>query len=254
MGDLSTETITLTTTGGGRQQLPNVVFGCGHTNMGTLGGAAGIVGLGQGPVSLTSQLAAQIQNRFSYCLVSFDDARSKTSPLLFGAAASLPQSGVKSTPILKKGSTYYYLSLNGISVNGQQLNLNLGKDTIIDSGTTLTLLEGKAYSKVRAAFKKAIKLPPGDGSNAGFDLCFNVKGLSSYTLPSLSLHLTNADFNPPPENYFLLADSNTLCLAMGSSGTLGLSILGNLLQQNYHILYDRTSSTLSFAPTRCDTL
>ncbi|KAJ7516962.1 hypothetical protein O6H91_21G006500 [Diphasiastrum complanatum] len=253
-GDFSTETISLTTTGGSAQQVANFAFGCGHTNVGSFGGAGGLVGLGQGPVSLTSQLGSLIENRFSYCLVSFDDAPSKTSPLLFGSAASLPESGVKSTPILKQGSTYYYVGLRGISVGGQQLGISLAGGTIFDSGTTLTLLEDSAYSVVRSAFLSDISLPTADGSSAGLDLCFDVTGLSSYQVPTLSLHLTNSDLNPPAANYFVLADSNTLCLAMGSSSGLGLSIIGNIMQQNYHILYDRGSSTISFAPTQCDKL
>ncbi|KAJ7515284.1 hypothetical protein O6H91_22G009200 [Diphasiastrum complanatum] len=253
-GDFSTETISLTTTKRSSQQIPNFAFGCGHTNGGSFGGAAGIVGLGQGPISLTSQLGSLIQNRFSYCLVSFDDAPSKTSPLLFGSAASLPESGVKSTPILKKGSTYYYVGLEGISVGGQKLSANMLSGTIFDSGTTLTLLEDSAYSAVLSAFQSAINLPTVDGSSIGLDLCFDVTGLRSFKVPVLSLHFMESDLNPPAANYFVLADSNTLCLAMGSSGGLSLSIIGNIMQQNHHILYDRASSTISFAPTQCDKL
>ncbi|KAJ7547227.1 hypothetical protein O6H91_08G075700 [Diphasiastrum complanatum] len=254
MGDFSSETITMATTSGGQQQIPNFSFGCGHTNIGSFGLAGGIVGLGQGAVSLTTQLGGWIQKKFSYCLVSFDDALYKTSPLFFGSAANIRGSKVQSTPILKQGSTYYYVGLGGISVGGTLVNISLDGGTIIDSGTTLTLLEDSAYSLVRAAFKNAIQLPSADGTSAGFDLCFDVTGLSSYQVPNLGLHLTNTDFNPPSENYFLLIDPNTLCLAMDSSNGLGLSIIGNLMQQNYHFEYDRGRSTLFFSPATCDSL
>ncbi|KAJ7564959.1 hypothetical protein O6H91_02G041400 [Diphasiastrum complanatum] len=254
MGDFSSETITMTTTTGGQQQIGSFAFGCGHTNIGSFGRSAGIVGLGQGPVSLTTQLGTKIKRRFSYCLVSFDDAPSQTSPLFFGSAANLRGRGVQSTPIIQQGSTYYYVGLDGISVGGQALNINLVGGTIVDSGTTLTLLEDSAYSAVRTAFKSAIHLRTADGSSAGLDLCFDVTGLTSYQIPTLSLHLKNADFDPPSQNYFILVNSNTLCLAMYTSGGLGLSIIGNIMQQNYHFKFDRGRSLLSFAPAACDSL
>ncbi|KAJ7513522.1 hypothetical protein O6H91_23G003000 [Diphasiastrum complanatum] len=254
MGDFSSETITMTTTTGSSQQIPDFAFGCGHSNMGSFGGAGGLVGLGQGSASLTTQLGTQIQRKFSYCLVSFDDAPSTTSPLFFGSAADLRVPGVRSTPILKQGSTYYYVGLGGVSVGGKQASGSATGLTIFDSGTTLTLLEDPVYAGLKSAFQNSIHLPPGDGSAAGFDLCFDATGLTSYDVPTLSLHFTKADFNPPAANYFVLVDSNTLCLAIASSQGLGLSIIGNIMQQNYHIKYDRGKFSLSFVPTTCDSL
>lgn len=50
-GVFSTETITFGTGGGA-----TVAFGCGTNNLGSFSGAGGLVGLGQGPVSLISQV------------------------------------------------------------------------------------------------------------------------------------------------------------------------------------------------------
>ncbi|GAU43732.1 hypothetical protein TSUD_365820, partial [Trifolium subterraneum] len=73
-GDISIETLTLDSTTGHSVSFPKTVIGCGHSNTGTFRGAAsGIVGLGIGPVSLTTQLKSSIGGKFSYCLLPYSD-------------------------------------------------------------------------------------------------------------------------------------------------------------------------------------
>lgn len=154
-GDLAYETISLNNNGA-EQGIPNFAFGCGLQNQGTFAGAGGLVGLGQGPLSLNSQLSATFANKFSYCLVSLNSAAS--SALSFGSVAAA--TGIQYTPILANPlhPTYYYIQMTGISVGGQDLNLaasvfaldqSTGRGgTIIDSGTTITMLTLPAYSAV----------------------------------------------------------------------------------------------------------
>ncbi|CAI0403926.1 unnamed protein product [Linum tenue] len=49
----------------------------------------------------------------------------------------------------------------------------------------------------------------------------------------------------------MIADSSVglVCLAMGSSS--GMSIFGNIQQQNFMVLYDLAKESLSFTPTQC---
>ncbi|KAJ7531586.1 hypothetical protein O6H91_14G049900 [Diphasiastrum complanatum] len=258
LGDCSIETVTMTTTTGDQQGINDFAFGCGHYNHmaneeSDVLAQSGIVGLGQSPVSLIAQLGSVIEQKFAYCLVSFDESSHITSKLLFGSVATINNPGVHSTPILKKaGSSHYYVGLNALSVGERRLQVNLPGGTIIDSGTTYTFLEGSAYAIVRDAFKAAIALPLAQApANIKFDLCYNVEGrLGTYSIPTLSLHLTNTDFNPPPENYFeLLEEENLLCLAMRSYE--GVSIIGNTMQQNHHFEYDLVNSRLSFLRAPC---
>jgi hypothetical protein len=131
-----------------------------------------------------------VGNKFSYCLVSVTDSPSKTSPLFIGQTASLNAKTVSSTPILQSSSqpTFYYLSLEGISVGGQLLDIPAGTfdlqsdgtgGLIIDSGTTVTYLEQTGYDVVKKAVISSINLPQVDGSNIGLDLCFNQQSGSS---------------------------------------------------------------------------
>jgi hypothetical protein len=212
-GNLATDTVTF-----GNASVPSLGFGCGHNNTG-FAGLDGIVGLGQGPLSLISQLsnAGVISKRFSYCLVSYSSQNS--SPLLLGdlAVTSAPP-GVAYTPIQANPvyPTYYYLHLDGISVAGILLKYppaTFAIDSsgngglILDSGTTITYLATDAYSAVLEAVQANLIYPLVSGIPYGLDLCFDVgSAINNPILPEMVFHFTNADVVLPIENLFLLAD------------------------------------------------
>lgn len=247
--------------------LPRLAFGCGHDNEGggfTQGG--GLVGMGRGPLSLISQLGDKVSNKFSYCLVSIDDPASKTSPLLFGNTADLHGPGIKSTPLVQSSvqPTFYYLQLQGISVHGSKLAIpegtfDLNSDgsggIIIDSGTTITYLENPAYGTLKRAVQQSMKLQQADGSAIGLDLCYKMPSdTSKIMVPAITFHFAGrADYDLAAENAFIAdEESGLICLAMGESS--GLSIFGNVQQQNFHILYDLGMNKLSFVHAQCDAL
>jgi hypothetical protein len=159
-GELAFDTISLANGGGAAEGIPNFAFGCGHANQGTFAGAGGLVGLGQGPVSLVSQLSSTstFPDRFSYCLVSLNAAATTTSALLFGNVNTV--AGIQYTPIIRNAvhPTYYYVQMVGISVGGVDLGINPSTftinpstgagGTILDSGTTISMLTLPAYEAV----------------------------------------------------------------------------------------------------------
>ncbi len=128
---------------------------------------------------------------------------------------------------------------------------------IIDSGTTITYLPSVAYGALRTELVSLIKLTTADGSQIGLDLCYKVSAGTNplAKFPSLSFHFKGADFVLPPKNYMVLGDrtGKLLCLAMMPSDD-GVSIFGNVQQQNYQILYDLGKNMLSFSPALCETL
>lgn len=258
-GVMATETFTF-----GEVSVPNIGFGCGDDNEGdgfTQG--AGLVGLGRGPLSLVSQLK---EPKFSYCLTSIDDT--KTSSLLMGSLASVnsSSSAIKTTPLIKNSlqPSFYYLSLKGISVGGTNLPIKTSTfalqddgtgGLIIDSGTTITYLEKSAFNIVKKEFISQTKLSVDDSGSTGLDLCFKLPSDNSDTVevPKLVFHFDGADLELPSENY-MIGDSSmgVVCLAMGSSS--GMSIFGNVQQQNMLVLHDLDKETISFLPTQCDQL
>lgn len=257
-GVMAAETFTF-----GEVSVPKVAFGCGEDNEGSgFGQGAGLVGLGRGPLSLVSQLD---EPKFSYCLTSIDD--SSTSTLLMGSLANANNSDTASrtTPLVVNPSqpSFYYLSLEGITVGGTRLPIKkstfaLNSDgsggIIIDSGTTLTYLEKSAFDLVKKEFTSQMKLPVDKSGSSGLDLCFTLPSdASDIEVPKLVFHFKGADVDLPGENY-MIADSSVglACLAMGSSS--GMSIFGNVQQQNYLLLHDLQKETLSFIPTKCNQL
>ena len=151
--------------------------------------------------------------------------------------------------------------LNGISFDGKLLKIPAGTfdlqsdgtgGVIIDSGTTVTYLEQAGYDLVKKAVISAINLPQVNGSNVtGLDLCYS-KPSSTTKFPTLTFHFKGADYHLPKENYIYVDSSGIICLAM--LPYTGMSIFGNMQQQNYQILYDNEKNILSFAPTVCDSL
>ncbi|KAI9165935.1 hypothetical protein LWI28_023179 [Acer negundo] len=262
-GVMATETFTF-----GKVSVPNIGFGCGDDNEGDgFSQGGGLVGLGRGPLSLVSQLK---EPKFSYCLTSIDDT--KTSSLLMGSLASVNSTSssgdqeIKTTPLIKNSlqPSFYYLSLEGISVGGSRLSIK--KSTfalqddgtgglIIDSGTTITYLEKSAFDKVKKEFISQIKLSVDDSGSTGLDLCFHLPSDNSENIdvPKLVFHFEGADLELPSENY-MVGDSSmgVVCLAIGSSS--GMSIFGNVQQQNILVLHDLNKETISFLPTQCDQL
>ncbi|CAN8316462.1 unnamed protein product [Cochlearia groenlandica] len=165
-GDVATETISIDSASGSSVSFPNTVFGCGYNNGGTFDETgSGIIGLGGGELSLISQLGSSISNKFSYCLSRKSSTINGTSVINLGTS-SIPSvtsklsSGVVSTPLVdKEPKTYYYLTLEAISVgktkipytgdsyypNNDDVSSAAKGNIIIDSGTTLTLLDSGFY-------------------------------------------------------------------------------------------------------------
>ncbi|KAF9608431.1 hypothetical protein IFM89_009797 [Coptis chinensis] len=219
-GTMATETFTF-----GQASVPNIGFGCGSDNEGSgFTQGAGLVGLGRGPLSLVSQLGS---GKFSYCLTSIDDT--KTRITVGKTLLAIP----KSTFALKEDGS------GGL---------------IIDSGTTITYLEDRSFKLVKKAFVAQMKLPVADAGSTGLDLCFSVSSdASDVYVPKLIFHFDGADLDLPGENY-VIGDSSMglLCLAMG--GSSGMSIFGNVQQQNMLVLHDLDKQTMSFTPTNCNQL
>jgi len=149
-GVLATDAFTF----GSAAAVRGLAFGCGTDNLGGTDNSSGLVGMGRGPLSLVSQLGV---TRFSHCFTPFKDTTA-SSPLFLGSSARLSPAA-KSTPFLPspagpRRSSYYYLSLEGITVGDTLLPIDpavfqvtvAGRGgLIIDSGTTFTALEERAF-------------------------------------------------------------------------------------------------------------
>ncbi|GJW69559.1 aspartyl protease family protein 2-like protein [Tanacetum coccineum] len=255
VGEFSTETLTFRKT-----MINNVAFGCGHDNEGLFVGAAGLLGLGRGKLSFPNQAGRQFGSKFSYCLVD-RSMSAKPSSLVFGNGAV--SRVARFTPLLKnpKLDTFYYLGLTGVSVGGQkvagitsslfQLDNSGNGGVIIDSGTSVTRLTRPAYVALRNAFLAGASHLKRGPNFSLFDACFDLSGQTEVKVPTVVMHFTGADVSLPASNYLIPVDSNgAFCFAFAGT-TSGLSIIGNIQQQGFRVVYDLAGSRVGFAPKGC---
>jgi hypothetical protein len=263
-GDFATETFTLNVSkslgGGGSDKtlkIERVMFGCGHSNEGLFHGAGGLLGLGQGEVSFSSQLGSIYGNKFSYCLVDRDNPLSVSSTIVFGDVQDEDEEeeeeeedevprrrssyfrgvqGFQFTPFVKNPvvETFYYVEVSHLIVGGVNLTgvpasvwkidgRGGGGGTIVDSGTTLTYFAEPAYSALRGAFAARIGLPRTRPLQP-LELCYNVTGVSSIAstmqqLPTFSVVFANgAVWHLPQKNVFIQPDPDEQTLCLGILG------------------------------------
>ncbi|XP_062102710.1 protein ASPARTIC PROTEASE IN GUARD CELL 1-like [Humulus lupulus] len=251
VGDFVTETVSLGNSG----SINGFALGCGHSNAGLFIAAAGLIGLGGGPLSLTSQTKS---SSFSYCLVNRDSDTSST--LDFNSA---PPSDSITAPLVRNGktATFYYIQVVGMSVGGETISVSPdlfqvdesgNGGIIVDSGTAVTRLRAPIYESLRDAFKKMTpSLRPTSGV-ALFDTCYDFSSLSSVQVPTVSfLFAGGKSLALPAHNYLVPVDSSgTFCFAFAPT-TSSLSIIGNIQQQGTRVSYDLANSRVGFSPGKC---
>ncbi|KAD1807298.1 hypothetical protein E3N88_42261 [Mikania micrantha] len=251
VGNFVTETVTFGRTG----SVPRVALGCGHDNEGLFVGAAGLLALGGGSLSLPSQIKA---TSFSYCLVDRDSRSSST--LEFNSAA--PANSI-TAPLLRnaKIKTYLYVGLTGISVGGRPLSIppsiftvdDTGRGgVIVDSGTAVTRLQAQAYNSLRDAFtRQARNLKPTDGFSL-FDTCFDLSSKTRVAVPTVAFNFAGGKtLSLKPQNYLIPVNSRgKFCLAFAPTDS-SLAIIGNVQQQGTRVGYDMSKSVVSFSPHSC---
>ncbi|GFY81526.1 eukaryotic aspartyl protease family protein [Actinidia rufa] len=258
-GEFSTETLTFRKT-----RVKNIALGCGHDNEGLFIGAGGLLGLGRGKLSFPSQAGLRFDRKFSYCLVDRSASSSKPSSILFGESA-VSRTAVF-TPLLSLEPEARHVllrrRLNGISVGGVRVKGisasvfkldNAGNGgVIVDSGTSVTRLTRPAYNALRDAFvagASALKRAP---DFSLFDTCFDLSGKTVVKVPTVVFHFTGADVSLPAANYLIPVDSSgSFCFAF--AGTMNsLSIIGNIQQQGFRVVYDLAGSRIGFSSRGCD--
>ena len=249
VGELASDTISFGSNGGQSIDSPKTILGCGHDNEGKFRSTGtGLVGLGGGHLSLVSQIGDEIGHKFSYCLLPF--SANSTSKLKFGSESTVSGNGVVSTPLVAKSpSTYYYLTLEGVSIGEKKLQTEQSVGNIvIDSGTTLTMLESNFYDSFEAAVKEAIgnDHEPVQDPPEPLRLCYRDGSVEN--LPDVTFHFSGADIHLQKMNTFLVVD-NLMCLLMVPSERF--SIFGNLAQVNFNVQYDLQRKMVSFSPADC---
>ncbi|PON56675.1 Aspartic peptidase [Parasponia andersonii] len=269
-GNLSLETLTLSSSAGPNKPVsfPRTIFGCGHQDGGLFTGIeSGIIGLGSGKLSLVSQMGSSMNRKFSYCLVPISSSSDLSSKINFGSKGLSSGPGVVTTPLLSKASkSFYYLVLQGISVDNKRLFFtstnalssssrtnfwgSFKGNIIIDTGATLSYLPSNLYYQLESAMRKAVGLPEIKDPTKVLSLCYNTNQSDvGNLLPTVTFHFKGADLNLKAFNTFLRIKQDILCLAFLK--TEGIAVFGNVAQMNHLVEYDLKRKVVSFKPTDC---
>ncbi|KAF7834779.1 aspartic proteinase CDR1-like [Senna tora] len=239
----------------------SVVFGCGHNNSGRFSeNEAGIVGLGNGPLSLVSQLGPQIGYKFSYCLVPYFS--NSSSKLKLGEEATIVGEGSVSTPLIntQASSPFYILNLEGISVGSKTAKIiesGENGNIVIDSGTTFTFLPSKFYYNVEALVKEVIKVEASLNPPKPFKLCYSKESnapkiIKNDDFQEFVVHFKDgASLSLNAEDNVFVSEDDVICFAMAP--TRGIPFYGNVAQVNFQVGYDLNAAQVSFAPADCTT-
>ncbi|KAF8097385.1 hypothetical protein N665_0290s0043 [Sinapis alba] len=253
VGEYATDTVTFGNSG----KVNDVGLGCGHDNQGLFVGAAGLLGLGGGALSMTNQINA---TSFSYCLVDRDSGNS--SSLDFNSVQI--GDGDATAPLLRnsKIDTFYYLGLSGFSVGGEKVEIPSSVfevdatgagGVILDCGTAVSRLQTEAYNSLRDAFiKLAVNFKNATSSISLFDTCYDFSSLSSVKVPTVAFHFTGGkSFDLPAKDYLIpIDDAGTFCFAFAPTSS-ELSIIGNVQQQGTRITYDLANNLIGLSPNKC---
>lgn len=253
-GTMALETLTF-----GRTVVRNVAIGCGHSNRGMFTGAAGLLGLGGGSMSLVGQLSGQTGGAYSYCLVS--RGTESSGSLEFGRGV-LPV-GAAWVPLLRnpRAPSFYYIGLSGLGVGGMQVPISedvfrlteLGDGGVVmDTGTAVTRLPTVAYAALRDAFMTQTASLPRAPSVSIFDTCYDLNGFVTVRVPTVSFFLMGGPILTLPARNFLIPvdEKGTFCFAFAPSPT-GLSIIGNIQQEGIQISFDGSNGFVGFGPNIC---
>ncbi|KAB2601776.1 aspartic proteinase CDR1-like [Pyrus ussuriensis x Pyrus communis] len=268
-GLFANETVWVSMASDRRTKLENVIVGCtdrtkGGGGTGSIRDRDGILGLGFGRNSFTTKAAPNFGGKFSYCLVDQQSPRNVSSYLTFGGhKPAILHKQMRYTKLVvgnsdDKGS-FYGVNVKGISVGGKMLEIpprvwdeNLKGGTIVDSGTSLTLLRRPAYNAVMDVMTRALsklKKVPADGDP--FEFCFSPKGFNESLVPKFAIHFADgAKFEPPVKAYALNVAVGAMCLGFVPI-KVGPSIIGNIMQQHHLWEFDLGRRTLGFTPSPC---
>ncbi|KAJ3695704.1 hypothetical protein LUZ60_001081 [Juncus effusus] len=266
-GIFANESATITLSTGKRTKLHGLIIGCTTNSSGSsFRSSDGVLGLGYSPASFASLASSLFGGVFSYCLVDHLSPRNLSSVLTFGPSVitSLVHVGSsRVTPLIidSRLTPFYAVGIRSVSIDDEALeipvkvwDINTGGGTILDSGTSLTVLVDPAYKVVVSAIHrkfsgfKRVQMDP-------FEYCYNwtdVRAEEKVKIPKLALHFEGAArLEPPAKSYIIDVAEGVKCIGITSVPWPGQSTIGNILQQEHVWEFDIRNKRLVFERSKC---
>ncbi|KAL2482242.1 Eukaryotic aspartyl protease family protein [Forsythia ovata] len=236
----------------------SIAFGCSVRGLGSPSTAVdGIIGFGQGNISILSQLASlgKTKKVFSHCL----DGSNGGGMFAIG---ELVQPKVNSTPLVPNAA-HYNVIMKAVEVGGQFLDLptylfdtrSRGR-TIIDSGTTLAYLPAKVYEPLiekMMAWQPCLKTHIVENHYKCFFYCGNVDD----GFPVVTFHFEDSlSLSVYPHDYLFKTRNKEYCIGWQNSGLLlkdikRTTLLGDIVLKDKLVLYDLENQRMGWTQYNC---
>ncbi|KAK1397598.1 NAC domain-containing protein 29-like [Heracleum sosnowskyi] len=265
IGFFANETVTVGLTNGRKAKLDKILMGCSQSSQGSsFRGQVepdGVLGLGFSKSSFALRATDAFGGKFSYCLPHHLSPKNVLSHLTFSSPSY--QNGATSKIYTTLGAigTNYAVNIRGISVGNELLKIpgeiwdvNGVGGAILDTGSSLTFLALPAYKPIVAALTVPLnKFERLDMKMGQLEYCFNATGFNEMLdVPRLIFHFQDGTrFQPPVKNYVIDAADGVKCLGLVPAVWPGVSVIGNIMQQNHVWEYDLVNGKLGFAPSSC---
>lgn len=270
-GVLARDNMQLTTADG---EMKNVdfVFGCAHNQQGKLldspTSTDGILGLSNGAISLSTQLANSgiISNVFGHCMATDPSS----GGYMFLGDDYVPRWGMTWVPIRNGPGNVYSTEVPKVNYGAQELNLRgqAGKLTqvIFDSGSSYTYFPHEIYTNLIALLEDASPGFVRDESDQTLPFCMkpNVPvrsvGDVEQLFNPLILQLRKRWFVIPttfaisPENYLIISDKGNVCLGVLDGTEIGHSstiIIGDASLRGKFVVYDNDENRIGWVQSDC---
>ncbi|KAG0623566.1 hypothetical protein M758_3G183700 [Ceratodon purpureus] len=239
-----------------------LTFGCGSNQTGTWA-TDGLIGFGQSPIAVTSQLSEQNKtvNIFAHCLQGDNQG---SGSLVIG---NIQEPDVVYTPIVPR-QNHYNVELLNIAVRGVNVTTPAAFDlsstggVIMDSGTTLTYLVQPAYGQFQAGVIDAAPVAPSNipdyqgNSQTCFIYSYSIEG----NFPNLTLYFAGgAVMTLGPSSYLYKQTLNSgltaYCFSWMEStntpGYLSYTIFGDNVLKDKLVVYDNVDKKLGWKNFDC---
>ncbi|PQQ03132.1 aspartic proteinase Asp1 [Prunus yedoensis var. nudiflora] len=246
---------------------PHLAFGCGYDQkyFGLVTPAtAGVIGLGNGKVSIVPQLShlGLTRNVVGHCLSGQGGGF-----LCFGADL-VPSSGVIWTSMPPNSMGKWYTSGPAELVFGGKATSVKGLNMIFDSGSSYTYFNSQAYQATVTLVRNDLEGKPLKDAteDQSLPICWKgikpfkfVRDAKNYFKP-LALSFTNAknvQLQLSPEAYLIVTKHGNVCLGILNGTEVGLgnlNIIGDITLQDKMLIYDNENRQIEWAPANCNKL
>ncbi|KAG6602107.1 Aspartyl protease APCB1, partial [Cucurbita argyrosperma subsp. sororia] len=244
---------------------PRIAFGCGYDHKYSVPNppppTAGVLGLGNGEVSIISQLSNMgiMRNVVGHCL-------SEQGGFLFFGDELIPSSGVAWTSMSSESIGNHYSSGPAEVYFGGKAAGIKGLTLVFDSGSSYTYFTSQVYDSVLALVRDDLKGKPLEDApeDKSLPICWrgpqpfkSLRDVKNYFRP-LALHFTktkNAQIQLPPESYLIVTKYGNVCFGILNGTEVGLgdlNIIGDVSLQDKMVIYDNERRKIGWFSTSCN--